>query len=92
MTKAVRIENADTSDYVVIAKVYDKGYPAGSPDKLAQTVVLGYPTKMSELGITSSRYIVVSEGQKRNGTDRRKTVTLHPEVERRADPHADRRQ
>jgi hypothetical protein len=64
MTKRVRIENADMSNYKVVVEVWDKGYPAGEPDKLAQTINLDHPTAMTDAGvyITSTRYLVVKEG------------------------------
>lgn len=61
MTKAVRIENADTSDYKVVIEVWDKGID-GAPDTLVKTEVLGFPTAMSnDLYITSTRYLIVKE-------------------------------
>lgn len=64
MTKRVRIENADLSQYKVVVEVWDKGYPAGEPDKLAQTIELNNPTDMTgpECYLTSTRYLVVKEG------------------------------
>lgn len=64
MTKTVRIENADTADYKVIVEVWDKGYPAGEPDKLADTLKLDYPTAMVNPYITNSRYLVIKEAPK----------------------------
>jgi hypothetical protein len=66
MTKTVRIENADTSDYTVIVEVWDKGYPSGSPDTLVKTIELSYPTAMtdSSIYITSTRYLVIREKKK----------------------------
>lgn len=61
MTKAVRIENADTSSYKVVVEVWDKGYPEGEPDKLSQTLPLDYPTSMATTYLTSTRYLVVKE-------------------------------
>jgi hypothetical protein len=63
MTKLVRIENADNSDYRVHVEIWDKGYPPGQPDKLYKTVELNYPTAMtdSNVHITSTRYLVVKE-------------------------------
>jgi hypothetical protein len=63
MTKRVRIENADLSQYKVVVEVWDKGYPAGEPDKLAQTIELNNPTDMTghECYLTSTRYLVVKE-------------------------------
>lgn len=67
MTKKVRIENADTSDYKVIVEIWDKG-PQNSdgsfgPDMLHRTVELNYPTAMTgdEVYLTSTRYIIVKE-------------------------------
>ena len=62
MTKRVRVENADTSDYKVIVQVWDKGQN-GEPDTLANEIVLGHPTAMTgdEVYLTSTRYLVVKE-------------------------------
>lgn len=59
MTKLVRIENADTSNYKVIVEIWDKG----EPDKLAKVINLDYPTSMtsSDVYLTSTRYIVIKE-------------------------------
>lgn len=63
MTKRVRIENADMSDYKVIVQVWDKGYPEGAPDVLAFEKELAYPTAITgdDVYLTSTRYIVVKE-------------------------------
>lgn len=63
MTKNVRVENACTSTFEVIVEVWDKGYPAGEPDKLVETIPLKYPASMTREGlyITSTRYLVVKE-------------------------------
>ncbi len=63
MTKRVRVENADTSDYKVVVQVWDKGYPEGEPDKLVKEIVLSHPTAMTgdDVYITSTRYLVVKE-------------------------------
>jgi hypothetical protein len=63
MTKLVRIENADTSPYKVVVEIWDKGYPEGNPDTLAQTINLDFPTAMTGLGcyITNTRYLIVKE-------------------------------
>ncbi len=62
MTKKVRIENADTSSYKVVVEIWDKG-PEGSPDVLAKTINLDYPTALTgdDVYLTSTRYIVVKE-------------------------------
>ncbi|MEN6630214.1 MAG: hypothetical protein ABFC42_11260 [Sulfuricella sp.] len=63
MTKRVRIENADTSNYKIVVEIWDKGYPEGEPDKLAKTIHLDSPTAMTgdDCYLTSTRYIVVKE-------------------------------
>lgn len=63
MTKRVRIENADNSDFKVIVQIWDKGYPEGEPDVLAREINLDYPTQMTDENVylTSTRYIVVKE-------------------------------
>ena len=67
MTKAIRVENADTSDYKVIVQVWDKGTPGTpdqppTPDTLVQEIKLDYPTAMTNgVYLTSTRYLVVKE-------------------------------
>jgi len=67
MTKRVRIENADTGEYVVIVQVWDKGQsddPAVvAPDTLAKEVRLANPADMtdSDIYITDTRYLVIKE-------------------------------
>jgi len=73
MTKLVRIENADTSDYKVVVQVWDKGAlklgcePGNpdnyEPDTLAFERNLDYPTAMTnnDMYLTSTRYIIVKE-------------------------------
>lgn len=63
MTKLVRIENADTSDFKVIVEIWHKGYPEGEPDTLQETINLDHPTSMTGLGcyLTSTRYLIVKE-------------------------------
>lgn len=64
MTKHIRIENADTSDWKVVVQVWDKGYPLGNPDVLVKEYNLDYPTAMTppnDLYITGTRYLVVKE-------------------------------
>ena len=62
MTKTVRIENADTSDYKVVVQIFEKGVN-GAEDQLIKEVVLGHPTAMTgnDVYITSTRYLVVKE-------------------------------
>lgn len=63
MTKKVRIENADTTDYKVVVQIWDKGYPEGQPDVMTKEIMLGHPTAMTgdDVYLTSTRYIVVKE-------------------------------
>jgi len=67
MTKRVRIENADTSDFKVVVQVWDKGrvLEDGStePDTMAKEIRLDYPTAMTDADVylTSTRYLVVKE-------------------------------
>mgnify|MGYP003477250715 FL=1 len=63
MTKKVRIENADTSEYKVVVQVWDKSFMEGQPDTLIKEIPLNYPTAMTgeDVYLTSSRYLVVKE-------------------------------
>jgi hypothetical protein len=63
MTKVVRVENADNSDFKVLVQIWDKGYPEGEPDTLFKEVRLDYPTAMTnhDVYITSTRYLVIKE-------------------------------
>lgn len=64
MTKRVRIENADNATaYKVLVQVWDKGYPEGEPDKMAQEIVLANPCDMTDASVylTSTRYLVIRE-------------------------------
>ena len=67
MTKKVRIENADTSSYMVLVQVWDKGRTLedGSvePDVMAFERRLDFPTAMTgdDVYLTSTRYVVVKE-------------------------------
>lgn len=62
MTKRVRVENADTSDYKVVVEVWDKG-ANGQPDVLVKTINLDYPTAMTgdDVYLTNMRYLKVRE-------------------------------
>lgn len=63
MTKRVRVENADNSDYKIVVQVWDKSYMEGQPDTLVREIKLDYPTSLTpeDLYITNSRYLVVKE-------------------------------
>lgn len=60
MTKTVRIENADTSDYKVVVEVYDMAVDGGD-SKLVETLSLDHPTAQVAPYLTSTRYFVVKE-------------------------------
>lgn len=60
MTKLVRIENADTSNYRVLVQVFDKGRD-GEPDTLVTEETLLNPAALTAQFIHSTRYIVVKE-------------------------------
>jgi hypothetical protein len=50
MTKAIRVENADTSSWKVVVQVWDKGHTDANgtaPDNLVQEYALNYPTAMT---------------------------------------------
>ena len=60
MTKKIRVENADTANFKVIAEIWDKGFD-GKPDTLAETREIHSPAALEEIYITSSRYVVIKE-------------------------------
>ncbi len=64
MTKHVRIENADNSDYTISVEVWEK-YGDNEP-VLVKTVPLLYPTTMATEYITTNRYILIKEGFQKN--------------------------
>ena len=59
MTKAIRIENADTSDHKVVVETWE--HSAGSPDVLINEHSLDSPTSMVERTIFKERYLVIRE-------------------------------
>lgn len=60
MTKAVRIENADTSTYKVVVETWLKG-GEGTPDTMFKEEVLSHPTALTTGLIHSHQYIVIKE-------------------------------
>lgn len=60
MTKQLRIENADNSEYKVKVEVFEKNTD-GRPDTSVVSYDLDYPTIMCEPLLTSTRYIVITE-------------------------------
>lgn len=65
MTKTVRIENADTSNFKVVVEVWDAeiNMPNGDfiPARLVETRKLDYPTAMTDPYITSTRFLIIKE-------------------------------
>ena len=62
MTKLIRIENADTSDYKVRVSVFDRNTAEdGAPGYLAEVHTLTRPCQMKEISIHSGRYVVIDE-------------------------------
>jgi len=61
MSKVIRIENADTSDFKVTVEIWDKGQN-GKPDvKREGFCPLHFPTSMVEIVIHKDCYLVVKE-------------------------------
>lgn len=67
MTKAIRIENADMSDYKLTVQVWDEGQDVGdgilAPDTLISETAIDIPTAMVEVCIHRTRYVVIKEKQ-----------------------------
>ena len=59
MTKHVRIENADTSQYKVIVEVVDVA--ADGTETISKVTELNYPTQLTTETIYSTRYIRIRE-------------------------------
>ncbi len=59
MTKNVRIENADTSKYVVVVEIWSQS--EGEEDFLIETRRLPNPADLATLSIWKGRYLVVKE-------------------------------
>lgn len=62
MTKKVRVENADTSNFKVVVQTWDMGVD-GAPDTMADEQVLSHPASMTreDTYLTSTRYLIVKE-------------------------------
>lgn len=58
MTKNVRIENADNSNYKVVVEVWETRDGVG---QLIESKPLNNPTDMLNIAIWSNRYLVVRE-------------------------------
>ena len=68
MTKAVRIENADTSTYKVVVITEDRFYDHHAQaytDKWIESSrkVLEYPTQLDTFGITDTRRLRIEEAK-----------------------------
>ena len=61
MTKLIRIENADTSQYKVKVSVFDRNTIPGEPDTLVSEHPLDSPCAMTVNYIHSGRYLIVEE-------------------------------
>jgi len=66
MTKAIRIENADSAiGFSILVQVWDKGKQLDNggcePDTLVRQFPINHPTAMIEECIHSTRYLVVKE-------------------------------
>jgi len=60
MTKAIRVENADTSDHKVMVQVWEKG--AGDKHaKMVKEYPLNHPTAMIEQTIWKNHFLVIKE-------------------------------
>ena len=62
MTKQIRIENADTSNYKVIVQVWHKGLN-DEPDSMINEHPLDYPTSMLTEYIFDTQYLVIKEAK-----------------------------
>lgn len=60
MTKAVRIENADTSKYKVVVEIWDT-----MTNSKIREVELNYPTQMVTEYLHNSQYLIIRENGER---------------------------
>ena len=63
MTKQIRVENADNSDYRVVVQIWDSCVPENHPHTLVSETFLNHPCAMTgpEAYITATRYLVIKE-------------------------------
>jgi hypothetical protein len=65
MTKAIRIENADTSDHKVLVQIWERGQKDADgnmpPDTVVQEYTMDFPTSMITTHIYKERYLVITE-------------------------------
>jgi len=66
MTKAIRIENADTSDWEVVVQVWN--IHQEGPDALVNEYILKYPTAMLEEYIHGTQYLIIKESTDQHHT------------------------
>ena len=64
MTKNIRIENADTSDHIVVVETYDIDPTGSNYDMLVSTRELKYPTEMVTEAVWDTRIIIIREKNK----------------------------
>lgn len=59
MTKRVRVENADNSNYKMVVELWDKR--EDGPDVLQSSVELPHSTDVKDFTIWSERYLIIKE-------------------------------
>lgn len=60
MTKTIRVENADASDYKVLVEVWNKGLDDAEDEKINE-FHLDYPTSMLTEYIHDRQYLIIKE-------------------------------
>ena len=60
MTKKVRVENADTSNYKVVVQVWTKNTTGGS-DVMREERILQNPTDLFDFFIWQEQYLIIKE-------------------------------
>lgn len=66
MTKKIRIENADNSNYKVrvhVEYLVDGAWVRGTEAIMPKSSLLAYPTELAELWIHGQQRLVVEEGE-----------------------------
>lgn len=60
MTKAIRIENADTSDHKVVIEVWHEGHE-GEPHIFERRIDLSMPTQQITEYVYKGKYLIIRE-------------------------------
>lgn len=60
MTKKIRIENADTSDWKVVVQQWERGQN-NEPDRFIAETELNNPTDLKEFLIWKEKYLIIKE-------------------------------